>query len=100
MKYFRDGALGFVCISTFKSSIDAHLQRFFNEYFVDTDLDYVEFEGFTPDIRARPVYLINSGRDQQIASDSESDSHIVIGLPTGLTMIPSIVIPFDIHQQE
>ena len=96
MKYFRDGALGFVCISTLKSSIDAHLQRFFNEYFVDTDLDYVEFEGFTPDIRARPVYLINSYRDRQIASDS--DSHI--GLPTGLTMIPSIVIPFDIHQQE
>ena len=78
-------------MSTFKSSIDADLQHFFNENFVDTDSDDddVEFKGFTPeDIRGRPVYLINSCRDRQIAS--ESDSHIVIdiGLPTGLTMIP------------
>ena len=37
-----------------QSSIDADLQRFFKEYFDDTDLnDYdVEFESFTPeDIR-------------------------------------------------
>ena len=78
--------------------IDADLQRFFNEYFVDTDSDDddddVEFEGFTLEgIRGRPVYLINSCRDRQIAS--ESDSHIIIdiGLPTGLTMIPSIGMP-------
>ena len=48
--------------SAFLPSIDADLQRFFNEYFIDTDSDDddVEFEGFTPnDIRGRPVYLIN-----------------------------------------
>ena len=56
MKYFPNGALGFICIYNFKSSIDADLQRFFNEYFVDTDSDDVEFEGFTSDIRARPVF--------------------------------------------
>ena len=63
-----------------QSSIGADLQRFFKEYFVDTDLDDddVEFESFTPeDIRGRPVDLINSCRDRPIASDS----HIVIGLP-------------------
>ena len=34
--------------SAFLPSIDADLQRFFNEYFVDTDSDDddVEFEGF------------------------------------------------------
>ena len=49
-------------------------------------------------------HLIKSCRDRQI---SESDSHrdIDIGLPTGLTMIPSIhhwalAFPFDIHRQE
>ena len=68
------------------------LQRFFNEYFVDIDSVDVEFEGFTPDIRAQPVYLINSCRDRQIASDSRQP-HIVIdiGLPTGLAMVPSII---------
>ena len=63
-----------------QSSIGADLQRFFKEYFVDTDLDDddVEFESFTPeDIRGRPVDLIHSCRDRPIASDS----HIVIGLP-------------------
>ena len=63
-----------------QSSIGADLQRFFKEYFVDTDLDDddVEFESFTPeDIRGRPIDLINSCRDRPIASDS----HIVIGLP-------------------
>ena len=45
------------------------------------DDDDVEFEGFTPgDIRGRPVDLINSCRDRQIASDSH------IGLPGGLTI--------------
>ena len=42
--------------SAFLPSVDADLQRFFNEYFVDTDSDddNVEFEGFTPeDIRGR-----------------------------------------------
>ena len=64
-----------------QSSIDADLQRFFKEYFDDTDLnDYdVKFESFTPeDIRGRPVDLINSCRDCPIASDSLM---IVIGLP-------------------
>ena len=63
-----------------QSSIDADLQRFFKEYFDDTDLDDddVEFESFTPeDIRGRPVDLIHSCRDRPIAYDS----HIVIGLP-------------------
>ena len=62
-------------------SIDADLQRFFKEYFDDTDLnDYdVEFESFTPeDIRGRPVDLINLCRNRPIASDSLM---IVIGLP-------------------
>ena len=73
----QNGARGSVCISSFTSSVDADLQSFFNEYFVDTDSDDddVEFEGSTPgDIRGRPVYLIKScrDRDQQI---SESDSH-------------------------
>ena len=57
----QNGAQGFVCISTFKSSVDSDLQCFFNEYFVDTDSDDddVEFECFTPeDIRGRPVYLM------------------------------------------
>ena len=52
-----------------QSSIDADLQRFFKEYFVDTDLDDddVEFESFTPeDIRGLPVDLINSVRDAQL----------------------------------
>ena len=56
-----------------KSSIDADLQRFFKEYFVDTDLDDddVEFESFTPeDIRGLPVDLINSCRNRPIASES------------------------------
>ena len=77
--------------SAFLPSIDADLQRFFNEYFVDTDSDDddVEFEGFKPkDISRRPVYLINSCHDRQIASDSHT------GLPAGLT------IAFDIHRQE
>ena len=69
----QNGARGSVCISSFTSSVDADLQSFFNEYFVDTDSDDVEFEGSTPgDIRGRPVYLIKSCRDRQI---SESDSH-------------------------
>ena len=53
--------------------IDADLQRFFKEYFVDTDLDDddVEFESFTPeDIRVLPVDLINSCRNRPIASES------------------------------
>ena len=93
MKYFQNGALD---SSAFLPSIDADLQRFFNKYFVDTDSDDddVEFEGFTPEgIRGRPVYLINSCHNRHIAS--ESDSHIIIadiGLPTGLTTIPSIGI--------
>ena len=44
--------------SAFLPTIDADLQRFFNEYFVDTDSDGddVEFEGFTPvDIRGRTI---------------------------------------------
>ena len=56
-----------------QSSIDADLQRFFKEYFVDTDLDDddVEFESFTPeDIRGLPVDLINSCRNRPIASES------------------------------
>ena len=56
-----------------QSSIDADLQRFFKEYFVDTDLDDddVEFESFTPeDIRGLPVDLINSCRNRPIASAS------------------------------
>ena len=56
-----------------QSSIDADLQRFFKEYFVDTDLDDddVEFESFTPeDIRGLPVDLINSCRNRLIASES------------------------------
>ena len=96
----QNGARGSVCISSFTSSVDADLQSFFNKYFVDTDSDDddVEFEGSTPgDIRGRPVYLIMSCRDRQISeSDSHRDRDIVllividIGLPTGLTMIPSI----------
>ena len=51
--------------AAFLRSIDADLQRFFNEYFVDTDSDDVEFEGFTPEyIRGQPVYLINLCRDR------------------------------------
>ena len=56
-----------------QSSIDADLQRFFKEYFVDTDLDDddVEFESFTPeDIRGLPVDLINSCSNRPIASES------------------------------
>ena len=71
----QNGARGSVCISSFTSSVDADLQSFFNEYFVDTDSedDDVEFEGSTPgDTRGGPVYLIKSCRDRQI---SESDSH-------------------------
>ena len=67
MKCFQNGALG---SSAFLPSIDADLQRFFNEYFVDTDSndDDVKFEGFTPDdIHERSVYLINLCRDSQIA---------------------------------
>ena len=59
--------------SLIQSSIDADLQRFFKEYFVDTDLDDddVEFESFTPeDIRGLPVHLINSCRNRPIASES------------------------------
>ena len=45
----QNGARGSVCISSFTSSVDADLQSFFNEYFVDTDSDDddVEFEGST-----------------------------------------------------
>ena len=86
----QNGARGSVCISSFTSSIDADLQSFFNEYFIDTDSDDddVEFEGSTPgDIRGRPVYLIKSCRDRQISeSDSHRDIVIDIGLPTGLTI--------------
>ena len=48
----QNGASGSVCISSFTSSVDADLQSFFNEYFVDTDSDDddVEFEGSTPEI--------------------------------------------------
>ena len=60
-------------INYIQSSIDADLQRFFKEYFVDTDLDDddVEFESFTPeDIRGLPVDFINSCRNRPIASES------------------------------
>ena len=79
MKYFQNGALD---SSAFVPSIDADLQHFFNEYFVDTDLDDddVEFEGFTcKDIRGRPVDLINLCRDRQIASDSDMTSVFRLG---------------------
>ena len=82
----QNGARGSVCISSFTSSVDADLQSFFKEYFVDTDSDDddVEFEGSTPgDIRGRPVYLIKSCRDRQI---SESDSHRDIMLPSSTSV--------------
>ena len=80
--------------------IDADLQRFFKEYFDDTDLnDYdVEFQSFTPeDIRGWPVDLINSCRDRPIASDSLM---IVIGLPGVGTNHWYCYFAFDIGKNE
>ena len=59
IKYLQNGALGFVCISTFKVQLTL-IYNVSSEYFDDTDLDDddVEFESFTPeDIRGRPVDL-------------------------------------------
>ena len=55
MKCFQNGALR---SSAFLPSIDPDLQRFFNEYFVDTDSndDDAEFDGF----KALPHVTISS----------------------------------------
>ena len=60
---------------TFRPDIDADLQRFFIETFVDSDSDddELEFEGFTDeDIRGRPVDLVNSGRDHEVVADTHA----------------------------
>ena len=70
--------------SSFLPSLDADLQRFFNEYFVGTDSydDNVEFEGFTPDdICGLPAGLFH---DMAELSDVDPQSNTTTKLVVGL----------------